>query len=82
MVNVNRKGESVGAFYGYQSQGIVRERHLLYTPPYNGTRLQEGDIKFIDKDGDGNVTEKDRTVIGNPIRRTATGSRRARRGAT
>lgn len=28
--------------------------------------LQEGDIKFIDKDGDGNVTEKDRTVIGNP----------------
>lgn len=66
MVNVNRKGESVGAFYGYRSQGIVRERHLLYTPPYNGTRLQEGDIKFIDKDGDGNVTEKDRTVIGNP----------------
>ena len=66
VVNVNRKGESVGAFYGYQSQGIVRERHLLYTPPYNGTRLQEGDIKFIDKDGDGNVTEKDRTVIGNP----------------
>lgn len=82
MVNVNRKGESVGAFYGYQSQGIVRERHLLYTPPYNGTRLQEGDIKFIDKDGDGNVTEKDGPSSAIPIRRTATGSRRARRGAT
>lgn len=66
VANVNRKGESVGSFYGYQSQGIVRERHLLYTPPYNGARLQEGDIKFIDKDGDGNVTEKDMTVIGNP----------------
>ena len=66
VANVNRRGESVGAFYGYESQGIVRERHLLYTPPYQGVRLQEGDIKFIDQDGDGGITENDRTVIGRP----------------
>lgn len=65
-VNVNRKGESVGAFYGYESQGIVSERHLLFTPPFLGTRLQEGDIKFIDQNGDSRVDEADMTVIGNP----------------
>lgn len=66
LVNINRKNESVGSFYGYKSQGIVEEQHLLHTPPYKGIRLQQGDIKFIDQDGDGQVTEKDRTVIGNP----------------
>lgn len=67
VTNVNRQGESVGAFYGYKSQGIVESHHMLYTPPYQGARLQEGDIKFIDTDGDGNVTEADRTVIGKPL---------------
>ncbi len=66
-VNVNRRGQSVGSFYGYKSQGIVESRHMLYAPPFYGERLQEGDIKFIDIDGDGNVTESDRTVIGNPL---------------
>lgn len=66
-VNVNRRGQSVGSFYGYESQGIVESRHMLYTPPFQGERLQEGDVKFIDTDGDGNVTEADRTVIGNPL---------------
>lgn len=66
-VNVNRQGQSVGSFYGYKSQGIVESRHMLYTPPFQGSRLQEGDIKFIDTDGDGNVTESDMTVIGSPL---------------
>ncbi len=66
-VNINRSGHSVGSFYGYPSQGIVESRHMLYTPPFQGQRLQEGDIKLIDTDGDGNVTEADRTVIGNPL---------------
>ena len=65
-VNVNRKGESVGSFYGYPSQGTVSESHLLFTPPFHGIRLQEGDIKFIDSNGDTRVDENDRTVIGDP----------------
>ena len=67
ILNVNRNGQSVGAFYGYKSQGIVKKEHTLMTPAFNGTRLKEGDIKFIDMDGDGNVTEKDMTVIGHPL---------------
>ncbi len=66
-VNVNRKGEQVGAFWGYKSQGIVEDSHVLFAPPFNNVRLQSGDIKFIDINGDGNITEEDKTIIGNPI---------------
>lgn len=67
VVNVNRKGESVGSFYGYKSQGIVGPEHTLLAPAFFGTRLKEGDVKFIDVNGDGNVTEEDMTVIGNSL---------------
>ncbi|MGN1219844.1 MAG: SusC/RagA family TonB-linked outer membrane protein, partial [Candidatus Cryptobacteroides sp.] len=65
--NVNRNGQSIGSFYGYKSQGIVKEQHTLLAPAFNGTRLQEGDIKFIDVNGDGNVTPEDMTVIGHSL---------------
>ena len=67
VVNANRQGESVGSFYGYKSQGAVGPEHTLLAPAFFGTRLKEGDVKFIDVTGDGNVTEEDRTVIGNSL---------------
>lgn len=66
-LNVNRVGESVSSFYGYKTQGIVKPEHTLLAPAFNGTRLQEGDLKFIDVTGDGTVDENDMTIIGNPI---------------
>lgn len=65
--NANLTGSSVGAFYGYKSQGTVKAEHTLLTPAFFGTRLKEGDVKFIDVDGDGNVTEADQTIIGNSL---------------
>lgn len=67
VVNINRKGEQVGAFWGYKTQGIVENQHLLFVPPFYNVRLQQGDLKFIDTNGDGNTTEEDYTIIGNPI---------------
>lgn len=67
VININRKGEQVGAFWGYKSQGIVEERHVLFVPPFYNVRLHPGDVKLIDIDGDGNITDEDYTTIGNPI---------------
>ncbi len=64
--NATVKGHSPSSFWGLASQGIVYDRHMAATPPYYGQRLQQGDIKFIDTNGDWNVTDADRTVIGNP----------------
>lgn len=68
-VTVNRTGEPVASFYGFHSQGLVGKEHTLLTPSFFGTRLQEGDVKFIDESGDGNVALEDRTVIGHPLPR-------------
>lgn len=67
IVTVARPGEPVGSFYGYKSQGTLGPEHTLLSPAFQGNRLREGDVKFIDQDGDGNVTEADRTVIGSPL---------------
>ena len=72
-VTVNRTGESVASFYGYKSQGLVGKEHTLLTPAFFGARLKEGDIKFIDTTGDGNITAEDQTAIGHPLPRFLAG---------
>lgn len=67
VVNKNRLGESVASFYGYKSQGSVDPEHTLLAPAFDGNRLKVGDVKFIDVNGDGNVTAEDQTIIGNPL---------------
>lgn len=59
-------GEAPGAFYGYLTQGVLQEEHVLQTPPFKGQKLQAGDVKFIDVNRDGQVDELDKVVIGNP----------------
>ena len=63
---VNRVGNPVSSFYGLKAQGIVKEHNMLATPPYKGQRLQPGDVKFIDIDGNYTVDNNDRTIIGDP----------------
>lgn len=63
---VNRVGSPVSSFYGLKAQGIVKEHNMLSTPPYKGQRLQPGDVKFIDMDGNFSIDDDDRTIIGNP----------------
>jgi len=67
VTNANVSGYSVGSFYGYKSQGTVQKEHTLMAPAFFGKRLKEGDVKFIDVNNDGNVDEKDLTVIGNSL---------------
>ncbi len=61
------KGEPIGYFYGYKVIGVYQnyEDIKLSEPNSLGT-VRPGDLKFADIDGDGKITEKDRTKIGNP----------------
>lgn len=67
ITNAARKGYSVGSFYGYMSQGLVKKEHTLMTPAFLGERLKEGDVKFIDQNNDGQVDEDDKTIIGSSL---------------
>ncbi|BDD06281.1 SusC/RagA family TonB-linked outer membrane protein [Aureibacter tunicatorum] len=62
------EGKSIGTFYGYVDDGIVQlNDDLASTPNFRGSRLQPGDRKYKDINGDGVIDEDDIVEIGNAI---------------
>ena len=61
------EGYPVGHFYGYKVAGVYQnaEDVKTYFPNKVGTPLP-GDLKFEDVNGDGEITQDDRTIIGDP----------------
>ncbi len=60
-----REGEEVGLFWGYEYAGVYQGGDL----PGGAQTLEggvAGDPLFTDVNGDGEITEDDRTIIGNP----------------
>ncbi len=59
-------GEPIGSFYGYVVEGVFQnEGELEQFPTRSGQ--QAGDLRFRDVNGDGEITDDDRTFIGSPI---------------
>jgi TonB-linked SusC/RagA family outer membrane protein len=81
------EGHSIGALYGYVSDGIIQLNETNYTKGADGNFQQDangqytgynfathagnipqpGDIKYRDLNGDGTVTDLDKTIIGKTI---------------
>jgi TonB-dependent starch-binding outer membrane protein SusC len=62
-------GEPLFHFYGLETDGIYQnqaEVDEVLTANPDQTSVQPGDIRFVDRNGDGAITAADRTVIGNP----------------
>jgi len=66
--NIFMEGKPFGLFYGFRTDGIVQQEDVDggKLPTYRGKTLEPGDIKYIDMNGDGNVTDEDKTIIGDP----------------
>ncbi|RFS20704.1 TonB-dependent receptor [Chitinophaga silvatica] len=73
-------GGSLGAFYGFKSAGIFQSQQEIdelnaaatkknnnQVTYYQASTTSPGDRKFMDLDGDGKITDADRTIIGSPI---------------
>ncbi|WP_052444239.1 TonB-dependent receptor [Flammeovirga sp. OC4] len=60
------KGQPIGVFYGYKTDGIIQTFEEGLEAGLTGSRARPGEIKYVDINGDGVVDEKDRTVIGDP----------------
>ena len=71
------EGNPVGLFYGYKTAGVLADDHeakaagngsYLYMEDNAGNahHFMAGDVHFLDLDGDGKITESDKTVIGDP----------------
>jgi TonB-linked SusC/RagA family outer membrane protein len=64
-------GQAFNSFYGFQSLGIFQDQQTIDAyKNKDGQKIQPnakpGDFQWADLDGDGVITDKDRTFIGNP----------------
>lgn len=63
-------GQPIGYFYGYKTNGIFQNLGEVRNHPSQlqlGAEAQPGDIRFVDANGDGEITPDDRVYIGDPI---------------
>lgn len=69
---VTRVGEAIGNYYTLETDGIfMNEEELRIAADPNDKRIayvagaKVGDFKFVDQDGDGVITDNDKTITGN-----------------
>jgi hypothetical protein len=65
-VTQSHVGLPIGAFYGYETDGIFQDQTELNAYPHSSL-AEEGDLRFVDTNGDGFINSSDRTFIGSPI---------------
>ncbi len=68
LTNITEQGQPVGMFYGFKVAGHVTADNLGKVPNSSASTnpLKIGDIYFQDTNGDGVITDADKTVIGTP----------------
>lgn len=68
-----REGFPIASYFGYKSAGLYQNLDDIKNAPkvpfaFN-QQVQPGDIKYIDRNGDGTIDADDRFVFGNPFPR-------------
>lgn len=65
--NIFAEGYPMAMFFGFETKGIYKPEDMLNEPlKLSGVDLQPGDIYFVDQNKDGNITDADKVIIGNP----------------
>ncbi len=77
-VTRTEKGYQVGSFYMYQMEGIFQNQSDIFTHAVQGSstgasRIQPGDVKFKDQNGDGVIDGNDRAHLGSAIPKVSGG---------
>lgn len=77
-VSLIQEGQPINSFYGYKLGGVYQTLDEVFTGPVMENRAADkashnpykntspGDMWFVDVDGNGEINDLDRTVIGNP----------------
>jgi TonB-linked SusC/RagA family outer membrane protein len=59
-------GQPIGSFWGFKVAGVFQTAEEVATLPRRGNE-QTGDLRYEDLNGDGRITDADKTFIGSPI---------------
>ncbi len=62
-----QEGMPVGYFFGYKTLGVFQNEEQVANTEAKMAASGVGDLIFADLNGDGQITDDDRTMIGNPI---------------
>lgn len=65
-INLLAIGQPMNVFYGYKVDGIVQTLDEGIRAGLEGDYALPGEFKYVDIDGDGAITENDKTIIGDP----------------
>jgi len=69
-MNRVQEGHPIGYFYGLQTAGIFQNQAEIDAYAQEGNPVQPnaqpGDVRFVDRNGDGSITADDKTQIGDP----------------
>jgi len=69
---IQEVGHPIGSVYGYRTTGLLQQKDIDAHVPMigsgsvSGPSQVAGDIKYVDLNHDGTITEADQTIIGNP----------------
>ncbi|WP_298709615.1 TonB-dependent receptor [uncultured Chitinophaga sp.] len=68
---INREGFPISSYYGYQADGFYQSLEDIKNSPKPSfvNEVKPGDIKYVDRNGDGIIDNRDRFVMGNPFPR-------------
>lgn len=68
------EGEPIGTFYGWKTDGLYQtqadidgDANIANDPRRANGQIQPGDVRFLDLNGDGQITADDRTILGDPF---------------
>lgn len=64
--NVFVVGQPIGMFYGFATNGVWQlTDNLIGVKQFNNI-VAAGDLKYVDQNGDGDINDKDKILLGNP----------------
>lgn len=59
------EGGKIGNFFGFESDGLLTQEDIDNGYPTLGAAVDVGEMKFVDRNGDGEISLEDGTVLGN-----------------
>jgi TonB-linked SusC/RagA family outer membrane protein len=67
---VRREGVPLASYYGFKTDGLYQtQEEIESSATFIGAQLAPGDVKYVDRNGDGVIDNDDRFVLGNAFPR-------------
>lgn len=65
---ITQPGQPIGSYYMHQVIGVFQSEEQIMNTPYADPNIDEvGDFIFLDANGDNQITDADRVIVGNPL---------------